>query len=1803
MHMARTDSLDDFVDPAAQAESCSEFQELRESLVDRVLCVLAFLTPLGLLVSLARVSYQGWRPVYVSHIAVCALVVGVALMRRRMSYLSRVLVLLGSVFFMAAMALFSFGLTSSAGTFLIVVAALAMAFTGHRAGMVAAGAGVVLMAIMGAMICSGAIILPQDLDSYAVSWSTWTANIAAFAVSIATLVVVIGATLRKMESSLALLREDHAELKIVNERLAQEIEDRRLTEKELQDKKQFTDAVIDCLPGTFYVFTEEGQIVRWNKGLETHFGYTADEIRERTPEDWFDEAEVELIRASVRDCFETGELFVEASAITKDGRKIPYVYHARRLDQGGKAYMMGIGLNAADLARAKEAAEESESNYREIFNATSEAIFVQDIATGAILDVNQSMLDMYGVSRQQALSATIETLSAEDPEAVRRKLQQRLQQAVEEGPQLFEWHAKRIDGSTFWVEVTLRSTHIGGEGCALAVVRDISERMRVEAALRASERMYRTLVEISPDAVIQTDMSRRIIYASPQAAKLHGFASSAEMLGMLGRNLIAPEDLEESAACVEAVIRGNEPVTAELQLLRKDGSQFAGQIAYAVIRNEQGQATGMMGVCRNIERQKQVEEGLRLMARIVEETCEGIVLVDLNGDVVQINEAFAAMHGYSPAELFGKNLSIFHTPEQMPAVAEANRQNLEQGCFDGEVWHARRDGTPFPTLMHNTVLRDEKGEPQYLIGTCVDISERRQLEEATKTQRDLAVALNSVQTVEAGLELCLEAAIEVSGMESGAVYLVDGASGQVDLAVHSGLTPEFAAIVESFPSDSPQADIIRRGDPIYGCGDSTGVYEVAMTADPDLQSIAIVPIHHQGKPIACLNLASRTSNEVPASLRIAVESIASQFAGAIARLSAERDLKQRQALVDAMLDNIPGVVYVKDIKGRYQLVSRVLAAAAHKPSHEIIGTTDYDMQPREIADAFRENDRKVLQEAIPLQVEEEAIVDGETRYYLSHKFALHDSEGTPTATGGISVDITDRKRAEKSLQESEERYRSFVANSLQGIWFYRIEPPVPTDIPVEEQVEWVLEHIFLEECNDVYARECGFSSASEIVGLRYVEILGGNEDSAREVIRTLIDGGYSFATTELVETLRSGEQLWSLNTAVSSFEDGRVTQISGIDIDITDRKTAEHALEQSEAMYRSLMDDVLDSSDVGIFILDADFKVVWVNQALERYFGLKREGVIRKDKRQLILQNIKDRFDDPRAFADKVLATYDDNTYTENFECHILAGDGREDRWLEHWSQPIESGLLAGGRIEHYYDITDRKRAEERLSESLQRLERSEAHLKNAQRVGHVGSWHWNIETNDLHWSDEVYRIFGIEPDGFGASYEAFLDAVHPDDRSYVELQVNVTLDDAREYDIDHRIVRPDGEVRYVNEQAEVTRNDRGKAIAMVGTVADISARKHAEQEVERLKRFNERIVETVPIGIHVIDRNCTIESWNSFLEDYTGVARNDALGRSLFEVLPVIREMGWDAMFERVLETGEPFAQDDHEMVRSSGQVISQAVKLLPLRENGCVTGVCTMIFDTTEAKQASEQLRQLHTELAHVSRVTALGEMAAGLAHEVNQPLTCVSAYAQTCSELIEAGKTSLEQLREPLDEMSSEIARAAAIIKRLRAFAHKRQRHRSSGDINALVQEVVTLAAHETRQRGVVVRVVPGSGMPIVQMDSIQIQQVLLNLILNAVHAMTEDDTSDREVMIQTELAPNDQIRVAVHDTGPGIPAEVADRIFDAFFTTKPDGMGMGLSVSRSIVEDHGGRLRATPNGDGGSTFQFTLPIDSGDELNNV
>jgi C4-dicarboxylate-specific signal transduction histidine kinase len=248
--------------------------------------------------------------------------------------------------------------------------------------------------------------------------------------------------------------------------------------------------------------------------------------------------------------------------------------------------------------------------------------------------------------------------------------------------------------------------------------------------------------------------------------------------------------------------------------------------------------------------------------------------------------------------------------------------------------------------------------------------------------------------------------------------------------------------------------------------------------------------------------------------------------------------------------------------------------------------------------------------------------------------------------------------------------------------------------------------------------------------------------------------------------------------------------------------------------------------------------------------------------------------------------------------------------------------------------------------------------------------------------------------------------------------------------------------------------------------------------------------------------------------------------------------------------------------------------------------------VMDVTERRQGEEALRKSQAELAHVNRVMTLGELASSIAHEINQPLTAIVANGNACVRWLAGDSPNLDESREAARRIIRDGNRASDVITRIRALLRKTDIEKTQLDINQIVQEVVLLLQNEAMRNGVALRTELASDSPPVFADRVQLQQVILNLVVNGIEATARVTDRARELLITSHQYESDKVLVAVQDSGIGIDPQNLERIFDAFYTTKSQGIGMGLAISRSIIEDHGGRLWAQPNAARGATFQFTL-----------
>lgn len=360
-------------------------------------------------------------------------------------------------------------------------------------------------------------------------------------------------------------------------------------------------------------------------------------------------------------------------------------------------------------------------------------------------------------------------------------------------------------------------------------------------------------------------------------------------------------------------------------------------------------------------------------------------------------------------------------------------------------------------------------------------------------------------------------------------------------------------------------------------------------------------------------------------------------------------------------------------------------------------------------------------------------------------------------------------------------------------------------------------------------------------------------------------------------------------------------------------------------------------------------------------------------------------------------------------------------------------------------------------------------------------------------------------------------------------------------------------------------------------------------EQTERLRS----IIDTVPDAIIIIDQNGLIESFSPAAERLFGWSGIEVKGRNISLLMPSPYREQHDGYLERYRRTGEKRIIGIGRIVvglRRDGSTFPMELEVgeMQLSHGRFFTG---FVRDLSERQATEKRLQELQSELLHVARQSDMGQMASALAHELNQPLTALINWTQAAKRIAEAHGAVPAKALEFMEKAVAQANRAGQIIRRLRSFIEKGETEKQIENVNKVIEEATALAMVGAKESGVRVTFSAALDLPPVLIDKVQVQQVVINLVRNAFEAMKSVER--RELTIGTRLAEADMVEIWIRDTGPGLPAEVAAQLFQPFVTTKASGMGLGLSISRSIIDNQGGRLKASPNPDGGMTFSFTLP----------
>src|SRR5216684_4391231 len=418
------------------------------------------------------------------------------------------------------------------------------------------------------------------------------------------------------------------------------------------------------------------------------------------------------------------------------------------------------------------------------------------------------------------------------------------------------------------------------------------------------------------------------------------------------------------------------------------------------------------------------------------------------------------------------------------------------------------------------------------------------------------------------------------------------------------------------------------------------------------------------------------------------------------------------------------------------------------------------------------------------------------------------------------------------------------------------------------------------------------------------------------------------------------------------------------------------------------------------------------------------------------------------------------------------------------------------------------------------------------------------------------------------------------------------------------------GQGRVLNQRIEITalRRDGGEfpveltitplksgdTWSFSSFIRDISDRKRSEEQLRTSEMNLRRMTETIPEMLWSATVDGAIDYCNARVLDYTGLSHGEIQGTGWMKTIHPDDADNIARAWTDSVESGNPF-QFEFRCLRASDSMYRWCVSsALPLRaSDGDILKWYGTVVDFHDRRQAQEELRNTQAELAHVNRVMTMGELTASIAHEVNQPLAAIIASGDSCTAWLASEPPNLDKARAAASRMIQAATQASEIVQRVRAMFKKLPSVATRVDMNELIEETISFVHHEAQRKNVSLRADLGTGLPTVDGDRVQLEQVILNLMMNGIESIASVDRQPKRILIRSALPNPRELLVSVADTGPGIDAEHANRLFAPFFTTKPQGIGMGLPICRSIIEAHGGRLWAENNEPSGAVFHFNLP----------
>ncbi len=1610
-------------------------------------------------------------------------------------------------------------------------------------------------------------------------------------------------------------------------------------------ERDFPESLIDSLPCSFFAAGPEGRLLRWNADFRRLVEYSHSELGSMHVLDVVGEECRGAVAEAMERAFAGDIIHVDLVCRAKTGRVVPLFVTARRVATGESTFLIGTGWETARQRPPQHGLTDDRNLLSTLIDNLPDAIYIKDRQSRFSL-CNKEVL------RRKGLTSLGEIIGRTDfdfyPPDLARSVYADEQELMKNGRALVNKERCVIDkntGQPTWnltTKVPLRNAANEIIGL-VGIGQDITDRRRAEEA-------YHAIVDHSLQGLIVLQ-DGQVVFANHAMERITGY-SVQEMKALSPesiRDFIHPLDRDTVWRSHEARLRGEDlSEQYEFRGICKDGTIRWLQI-HASRVEYQGRPAVQAAFIDTTEHRR-AEEALR--------RSEGrdLALLDANPDLMfRLSRGGVFLNckppkddavSVSPAQFIGKHLDDVYPASLTRTLMHCIQMAIQTGRVQ--------------TLEYTLPGTDGEGAAfecrvvacaeQEVVAIVRDITDRRRADHLAKLQRDLAIQLNSLSDLDEGLQYCLDAAVRTSQMDCGGIYMLDRHSGDLRLRVHVGLSQEFVEQTATYGADSEHVRLVQRAEPVYTTYDRLHLSGGSDRKTEQLRAIGIIPVKHNGQVIACLNIASHTSDDVPPWSRVVVETIAAQIGCAVNRLTTQDALRRAEQEKAVILNTMPQIVAYHDVAHRIIWANRTAIEALGKPAEEIIGRPCYEAWDGRTEPCKDCPVDLALRTGCPQEAEIVGYNDGN---WLMRGEPVRDDNGRLLGVVEHALDITGRKRDEQELLrrlQFEELVTSIstdfanlradeldggIQRALAGVGRFVDADQCSVFLlqdggtRIREAYEWLAEGVDPKPDWIRDVETCRLSWGIE--QLRQARVV--NVPSAREL------QGQTADAEELLETMGAkslvcapltiGGQLFGfLNISVvrreRTWRDDAV-QLLKIAAEIVanalERKRSADLMRERFA-FETLLSD-LSAAFINLPVNDLDGEI-------ERW--LARIGEFLGVDRSAVAQVFDGRITITHSWVAAGLVWLSPVVIAEGFDWvvkRMRKGDvlayGRLDdappaarREREHCRRygvksiaaiPLEVGgtllgILVFSSVRAQRDWPDdlihrlrlvaqvfanamlRRRAEEALRSSENRL-RSIVRATPAG-IGLVRD-RIMLEINDRICAMVGYRREELTNKNTRVLYPT------QEEYEYVGRETVRQIEERGGGTVETRWKRRDGSIIHVLlYSTPLDTADPSKGITYAAL--DITERKRAEAALTESEQNYRQVFDAANDAVLVHDpvTGAVLDVNKTTLEVY-GFAYEEALradvGTFSSGEPPYTRSEAL-AYIRRAVEEG-PQLFEWHSK-RTNGELLWQEVNLRTATIGGELR-VLAVVRDITDRKKAEAQAQQHLAELTRAWHANMLGEMASGLAHELNQPLCAIVNYSSGCLRLTRRPDCSVGTVKGPIEQIAAQAQRAADIVKRIRGLIARHEPQRATLNIESILTDAVHMLKDEAVAHNVAIIARLQANLPPIRGDNVEVEQVVLNLMRNAIDAMNDPTITHRNLTVSSRLADGHEIEVAVADTGRGIPPGQSERIFESFFTTKPGGLGIGLSLSRRIIEAHDGRLWAESDGQCGATFRFTLPVE--------